>query len=452
MQNTTINTVTQQTTPNLQEAAASLQTNRVTIERLNDAPISPMGDALTSRNSLETASIDSNRQIELKLAHIASNSSAAHKTVDALLNTLFEVFYRAENKNELQTMTKMLSAYQDPNNPNFSAVGQLSAGGFTRVMSEARTGVVTPNTQEPLTLREKATVYFGLTNSAYFKDTLESIHQNSEIQQAFSDLIDTQYLNTKQMQPPRRKTAGKELELAVYTNKNDDPQLKSYTENQRAYRTQAATAKTTYTTADKLLETDHFTQRELNYAKLNPKNSHQVQPKVTAFADIPNKDIIVQRGNGFATWDVVPDTDFSNQAATHQKPVVAGPSGTTDRFMTAARLLGNGLKTQLGLNTPQPNESSQQTSERADLEMKELSRWLATAYLVDDQHHSMIEVNLGAHNHGLEQQWGAELYTSPFSHTITGHEFSIDNSSVAEQLRTFSSAPSYTQGYKTDLT
>ncbi|KTB95957.1 hypothetical protein AO386_11335 [Pseudomonas syringae ICMP 11292] len=39
----------------------------------------------------------------------------------------------------------------------------------------------------------------------------------------------------------------------------------------------------------------------------------------------------------------------------------------------------------------------------------------------------MLEVNLGAAPHGLDEQWDDKLHTEPFSHVIMGRGFSVDN-------------------------
>jgi hypothetical protein len=150
-------------------------------------------------------------------------------------------------------------------------------------------------------------------------------------------------------------------------------------------------------------------------------------------------EVIVQRGNGFAVWNVKKGSAFAKDAEAHAKPTVAGPSGTTDRFMTAARLLGPATVKDLGLQGP-----------KADTQLKELTRWLATGYLVDDNHHSMVEVSLGAANHGLDAQWGSDLYTSPFSEEIQSSKFKISSDQVMTELDDMSDVKVH-RDYRRDL-
>ncbi|QLG94633.1 hypothetical protein HZF02_22965 [Pseudomonas yamanorum] len=119
--------------------------------------------------------------------------------------------------------------------------------------------------------------------------------------------------------------------------------------------------------------------------------------------------------------------------------------------MTAARLLGNGLINELGLNSPKAGESHSQSEARAEREMKELVRWMATGYLVDDNHHSMVEVNLGAANHGLAAQWGPELYREPFTAPINARQFSTSNAEVARELEWQPAVKTHYETFRHDL-
>ncbi|WP_051225605.1 hypothetical protein [Photorhabdus temperata] len=215
----------------------------------------------------------------------------------------------------------------------------------------------------------------------------------------------------------------------------------SLTKVQRDFRTQAPDKDSVWSSAASLEADNRLTNRELEFARLNPRNRldrtdyqfGQSGP-IKAHQELAKENIIVQRGNGFAVWNVKENTGFSKDAALHNLPTVAAPSGTTDRFITAARLLGTGLKNDLSLGTPANGESPEQSIQRGEREMKELTRWLATGYLVDDNHHSMIEVNLGAANHGLASQWGLNLYTEPFSSPIHAKGFSISSQEILAEL------------------
>ncbi|TNH42736.1 type III effector [Photorhabdus luminescens] len=432
-----------------------------------DNPLTAPTSTITRWNE---KSVVTNKQIEANISRLASESTAAHKTVDSLLSNLVKLFVRAEG-NELTAITKMLNAYTG-DKPGFSIVGQLGAGGFTRIISEARQNGARPDRAgtEPLTLREKATAYYDLTNSAYFRDTLEKIYSSPELKSEFKDIIDIGYLESKKFEKARGSTEEKPLpdQLALYTFKNENkfnasenPELyqvtkqekgqevisnpalagNSLTKVQNDFRAQAPGKDNVWSTAASLEANDRLTSRELAFASLNPRNrldrtDYQFgrSEPVKAHQELAKENIIVQRGNGFAVWNVKENTGFSKDAALHNLPTVAAPSGTTDRFITAARLLGAGLKNDLALGTPTNGESTDQSIQRGEREMKELTRWLATGYLVDDNHHSMIEVNLGAANHGLAPQWGLNLYTEPFSSPIHAKGFSVSSQEILAEL------------------
>ncbi|MEK9497140.1 hypothetical protein V2H77_11870 [Photorhabdus sp. P32] len=454
----------------LHQPAATDKTCQCCEPLLNNTIDNPLTAPTSTITRWNEKSVVTNKQIEANISRLASESTAAHKTVDSLLSNLVKLFVRAEG-NELTAITKMLNAYTG-DKPGFGIVGQLGAGGFTRIISEARQNGARPDRAgtEPLTLREKATAYYDLTNSAYFRDTLEKIYSSPELKSEFKDIIDIGYLESKNFAPARGSTKEKPLpdQLALYTFKNENkfnasenPELyqvtkqvngqevisnpalagNSLTKVQNDFRASAPGKDSVWSTAASLGANDRLTSRELAFASLNPRNrldrtDYQFgrSEPVKAHQELAKENIIVQRGNGFAVWNVKEDTGFSKDAALHNLPTVAAPSGTTDRFITAARLLGAGLKNDLALGTPTNGESADQSIQRGEREMKELTRWLATGYLVDDNHHSMIEVNLGAANHGLAPQWGLNLYTEPFSSPIHAKGFSVSSQDISAQL------------------
>ncbi len=436
---------------------------------------------LQAPNPEQGNSVSQNRQLEANLARVASESPASHKTIDTLLASLTRLFTLVEG-NELKATASMFSSYSSEV-PNFGVIGQLGAGGLTRILDEARQGGLRAHraAEEPLTLREKATAFFNLTNSAYFRQTLERIHGSSELKQRVAGLVDVPYLESKQFGAARGSTPEKPLpeQLMLYTFNNENTQDASQnphlyastkmvngqavetnpakagaslTKVQNDFREAAPLASRVWVSADALKADDRLTRRELDFARLNPRNRFDRdhgqfgdQGPVRGQANLPLSQTVVPRGNGFAVWNVKPDTGFAKDAALQHKPVVAGPSGTTDRFMTAARLLGKGLVSGLGLDQPKAGESREQADTRAQREMKELVRWMATGYLVDDNHHSMIEVNLGAANHGLPAQWGPSLYREPFSAPISARGFSVSNSAV---MRGLENQPHVNTGYE----
>ncbi|WP_445375189.1 hypothetical protein ACSLVK_04955 [Photorhabdus tasmaniensis] len=454
----------------LHQAASTDKTCHCCEPLLNNTIDNPLTAPTSVITRWNEKSVVTNKQVEANISRLASESTAAHKTVDSLLSNLVKLFVRVEG-NELTAITKMLNAYTG-DKPGFSILGQLGAGGFTRIISEAQQSGVRPDraNTEPLTLREKATAYYDLTNSAYFRDTLEKIYSSPELKSEFKDIIDIGYLESKNFAPARGATKENPLpdQLALYTFKNENklnasenPELyqvtkqekgkevtsnpalagNSLTKVQSDFRTPAPDKDNVWSSAASLEADNRLTNRELAFARLNPRNrldrtDYQFgrSEPIKAHQELAKENIIVQRGNGFAVWNVKENTGFSKDAALHNLPTVAAPSGTTDRFITAARLLGAGLKNDLSLGTPTHGESPEQSIQRGEREMKELTRWLATGYLVDDNHHSMIEVNLGAANHGLESQWGLNLYTEPFSSPIYAKGFSISSQEILAEL------------------
>ncbi|AZF49302.1 MULTISPECIES: type III effector [unclassified Pseudomonas] len=435
----------------------------------------------------QSHTLTENAQVEANLGRFASESTAAHKTIDRLLASLIRLFTLVEGS-ELKATAKMFSSYSS-DVPNFGVIGQLAAGGFNRILDEARQGSPRMHCadEEPLTLREKATAFFNLSNSAYFRETLERIHGSSELKSQVADIIDVPYLESKAFGPARGSTQEHPLpeQLMLYTFSNENtedasrnPHLYesikevngrtvvsnpakaggSLTKVQNDFREAAPLANKVWATAADLKADNRLSSRELDFARLNPRNrvdrddgQFGYQGPVKSQATLPLAHLVVPRGNGFAVWRVKQDSGFAKDAALQDKPIVAGPSGTTDRFMTAARLLGNGLLNGLGLNQPKAGESSEQTEVRAQREMKELVRWMATGYLVDDNHHSMIEVNLGAANHGLPVQWGPSLYREPFSAPIQTPQFSISSSQVISGLSRRPQVNVHYERYRHDL-
>lgn len=434
-------------------------------------PIAPLTSPSSVGVKWKPDSIVGNQQLEANLARVAIESPAAHKTADALLATLSKLFTLME-RSELKATTTMLAHYAG-DKPDFRSIGQLGAGGFTRIMAEATRGerFTAHDEQEPLTLREKATAFYALTNSNYFSQTMQKIHGCADTQKQVAGLVDLAYLASKQFGPPFGSSAERPLpdQLIVYTfnneNKNDVSENAhlyeritnidgktirtnparpggSLTQSSNEFRERTPHATQSWATAADLLADQRLTTRELAFAHLNPRNRLDRDPgqfgehgPVRAFQSLALDRTVVERDSGALAWTVKQDSGFAQDARLQHKPVVAGPSGTTDRFMTAARLIGPGLQHALGLDQPKLGESTAQTQARAEREMKELVRWMAVGYLVDDSHHSMIEVNVGAANHGLPAQWGTALYCEPFAAPIHTRAFSISSATVMNALQ-----------------
>ncbi|SDQ18905.1 type III effector [Pseudovibrio sp. Tun.PSC04-5.I4] len=400
-------------------------------------------------------SVADNKAIESSLAQVVAESKAAHKTADSLLKSMVTLFTRLEEGNELQGTLTALKAYTG-DTPKYGIVGQLGAGGFTKILDGAM-----HDKETDVTIREKGTAYFDLSVSPAFRQALEKIYDSPELQEKVKDIIDIEYLHSFKFGAPRNAQPGsdapKELKLYTYRNENtenasenpelygpvptdtdqvDAPPLKndalaggSLTANQRNYRKKKEGGDGSWASAADLEANKRLTEREIAFARTNPRNRpdrEDYQFKEggpVKQGEMPKDKVIVEHQPGFSVWDVKEDTGFAKDAELHNRPTVAAPSGTTDRFLTGIRLLGAGIKKDLGLD-----------GENADTQVKELGRWLATGYLVGDEHHSAVEVNLGAANHGLKPQWGNDLYTEPFSEPIKGKGFEISSEDVLETL------------------
>ncbi|KZL21054.1 hypothetical protein PsAD2_01046 [Pseudovibrio axinellae] len=392
------------------------------------------------------------KAVEASLAQVASESPAAHKTADSLIKSIVTLFTRLEGDNELKGTLDAMQAYTG-DNPKYGVVGQLGAGGFTKIVDGAKKGKDTD-----VTVREKGTAYFDLSNSPAFRKALEKIYHSPELQEKVKDIIDIDYLHSFKFGPPRGAQPGsqapEELKLYTYRNENkqnasENPELygdvpgsdddtvpendalagQSLTANQRKYRTRKKGGDGAWATEADLEANKRLTEREAAFARTNPRNradreDYQFKDKgPVKSGELPSEKVIVEHQPGFSVWDVKDDTGFAKDAEMHNKPTVAGPSGTTDRFITGIRLLGKGVIKELGLE-----------GNNTEAQVKELGRWLATGYLVGDEHHSAVEVNLGAANHGLKPQWGSDLYTEPFSEPIKGKGFEISSETVVGQL------------------
>ncbi|WP_108817631.1 type III effector [Pseudovibrio sp. Alg231-02] len=406
----------------------------------------------------DVLSVADNKAVEASMAQIASDSPAAHKTADSLIKSIVTVFTRLEGDDELKGMMDAMQAYTG-DNPKYGVVGQLGAGGFTKIVDGAKKG----KEDSDVTIREKGTAYFDLSNSPAFRKAMEKIYHSPELQEKMKDIIDIDYLHSFKFGRPRGagpdSTAPDELKLYTYRNENkqnasENPELygevpgseqvdgpipqndalagQSLTANQRKYRERSKKGGDgAWATAADLEANKRLTEREINFAKTNPRNRHDREDyqfkenKPVKAGEMPKDKVIVEHQPGFSVWDVKDGTGFAKDADLHNKPTVAGPSGTTDRFLTGIRLLGKGVMKELGLE-----------GDNAENQVKELGRWLATGYLVGDEHHSAVEVNLGAANHGLKPQWGSNLYTEPFSEPIKGKGFEISSEAVVDQLET----------------
>jgi hypothetical protein len=525
-----------------------------TAPQLVDATPRSLVAANTVRLKHDTGNVETNKAIEVQISRLASESAAAHHTVDALLKSVFKL---AENiEGEKAARLNLLSAYTGTEaNPSLTAIGQNDAGAFVKLVNDVLHDRATPahhhgddgaqaankdftpqsshSSDQAWTLREKGTAFYNLTNSTYFNGLVQKVQStaeqaakdqekgltNSPAQQKLGELrqlVDVERIvKLKPTEPDKNSTHTTRSGLEIYTGFNESGQLQtehpelyevkdregnvknpasldgakggSLSANQAAYRavpvvkeavpgdtpkTEVTDKNRVFTTAQHLLDEGRLTERELRLAQSSPRNHigrtdyqfgtqqgisyyHALKTDRTLRRDdaktlvkenafkadskLSLDQVIVQRGNGFAVWNVKKNTGFAKDAEAHAKPTVAGPSGTTDRFMTAARLLAPATIKDLGLQGAQ-----------ADTQLKELTRWLATGYLVDDNHHSMLEVSLGAANHGLDAQWGSNLYVSPFSEEIQSSKFTISSDQVMTELDQMSEVK-VDRNYRRDL-
>jgi hypothetical protein len=500
----------------------------------------------------DTGSVETNKAIEVQISRLASESSAAHHTADALLKSVFKLAESIEG--EKTARLNLLSTYLGAEgNPSLTVIGQNDAGAFGKLVNDVLHDRATPahhskddgaqaahkdhtpksghSSDQAWTLREKGTAFFNLTNSTYFNGLVQKVKNtaeqavkdkekgltNSPAQQKLEQLrqlVDIERVSNLKTASADNPHARPGLE--IYTNINesgkvqtdnpelyavkdkdgnlkknpaslDDAKKGSLAAHQNDYRAaplikdeqnpdkpraELSDKGRVFTTAQQLLNEGRLTDRELRLAQSSPRNhisrtdyqfgtqmgltakqalekdstlsqdhalSLELQNAFSRDSQLNLDEVIVQRGNGFAVWNVKKGTAFAKDAEAHAKPTVAGPSGTTDRFMTAARLLGPATVKDLGLQGP-----------KADTQLKELTRWLATGYLVDDNHHSMVEVSLGAANHGLDAQWGSDLYVSPFSEEIQSSKFKISSDQVMTELDDMSDVQ-VDRNYRRDL-
>jgi len=484
----------------------------------------------------ENNTVEENKAVEVQISRIASESPAAHHTVDALLGNVVKLANLIDG--EQSARFNLLSAYLGAEgSPSLSVIGQNDAGAFGKLINDVvhhratslqsasvdKSQHTDQSTEQAgkqkstavsdaWTLREKGTAFFNLTNSAYFKglvqktkevldqaklpDASPKVKQQAEKLSEIVDANRVANLKPASARGGHGEAGGLELYPGVnesdvvqtehpeyYEVKDDKGNVKknpaalsdskkgSLSGNQGEYRETPLVVDhefvdkprqdlsdkgQVYTSAAKLMDEGRLTNRELRLAQSSPRNqltrtnyqfstpdnigstfeNGDKKADVRHDAALPLSNVVVQRGNGFAVWNVKSDTGFDRDAKEHAKPTVAGPSGTTDRFMSASRLLGPGTIRDLGLvDTSKGNKISDEEGAHGAEQLKELTRWLATGYLVDDNHHSMVEVNLGAANHGLTPQWGIELYTAPFSQTIKASNFSISSQQVLSSFK-----------------
>lgn len=419
--------------------------------------------------SWDDCSIIDNDKLERKIARIASESDTAHIMISALVKSVTQVFMAVE-RCELKAISKMIKAYSNPVATDYISVGQVGVAGFIHILKDASSLKATYDDIEHLTLREKATAFYALVHSAEFREALfllmsssdTCINDNRKIN--INTLIDLEYLlchvnqsHVNQSHVNKSRVNQKQInqQQVNYKKASDSSSIDLFSYPEALPRTEYSllrkdsrilknTANTTWIDAQSLIHHDKLTQRELNFHLTSSFNrpDRSTLPINPITAESPKLDeVVVQRGNGFAVWQINPASAFAKKTQQNQKPAIAGPSGTTDRFFSAAMLLKPAVKSIIGLSNIAQTDQS----------FKELMRWMCMGYLVDDQHHSMIEVALAASHYGLDPQWGNELYSSHFHKPIKTHVIDISDQAIRLKLGGLEEVQDHRKEYQTTL-
>lgn len=338
-----------------------------------------------------------NARIENALIDHIATHPAAKAAFRALAGSLTDTFVKAHG--EIKGWAEIIQAASCPVDSNSSGSGTLSPR-FDTLGSVGWNGAAIRATCHSGSFREQGTLCSSLLVSDGFKRIVEQASTDTALQEKLSGTMDFDYL--KAVQGDLYKESG-------------------WVSQTREIR-EAAGKPQHYPAAS--LSRRQVGDRELAFHRHAPINHPSNQPRVGF--DIPppaDADLQVLRDHGGDVWRVRPESNFAKRADEAGKPVVAGPSGSTHRLMSAARLLGPGCREALGID----DEGA----------LKELIRYAAYGYLVQDRHHSMLEVNLGAAAHGLAEQWDDSLYTQPFSQAIQGRGFTLDNQAHQHLVRQF---------------
>ena len=347
----------------------------------------------TDKSAAELTKQLKNQKLEAALGHYLAGHPATKATINSLVNAMATTFIKAHG--ELKGWAEIIQAAARPNDSNRGGNGVLSPR-FDVIGSVGWNGPAIKSTMKSGTVREQGTLFLNLLLSQNFKQMLTQLPENKTLVSKLSDSFDT---------------------TRAISDKDSLFQMTGWAAQTKDTRKQVA--KAGYEQADQLIAKNQISVRELNYHRHNavnlPINQHRVGRNIPRPSD---EELKVLRGYGKDIWSVQEDSQFALQAKQHDKPVCAGPSGSTARIMMAAQLLAPYCQDQLGVKD---NES-----------YMELVRLASYAYFLQDDHHSMLEVNLGAASYGFEEQWSDELYTDMFKQQINGNGFSICNEDIRE--------------------
>ncbi|MDH2433904.1 type III effector [Pokkaliibacter sp. MBI-7] len=340
-----------------------------------------------AKHPTDTSHLEKNKTVEKALTEHIAGHPAARTTMAALSQSIVQLFIAC--RGEIKGWADIVQAASRPHDSNRRGSGVLSPR-FDVVGSVGWNPVTLRRTLHNGSLREQGTLALNMLLSDTFKGLLNQLLDQPEQSQRLQHLLDLSYLQAN----------GKTLY-----------QMEGWAGKMADSRTE--TGKARYMPAHQLT-LGQISQQELAYHRHNPVN-HPGQQTRVGFTIPPPADeqLQVLRGYGRHVWQVNPDSEFAQKAAAADKPTLAGPSGSASRMLAVSLLLAPACQQQLGIDDPQA--------------LKELMRYAAYGYYGQDDHHSLLEVNLGVASHGLAEQWDDSLYTQPFSQPIRAKDFTVDN-------------------------
>ncbi len=362
-----------------------ISTETPSISHLSQATVSSPAPA---KHLSDVNDLKQNMRAEKALIEHIAGHPAARTTMAALSNAIVQLFIAS--KGEIRGWAEVIQAASRPHDSNRRGSRVLSPR-FDVVGSVGWNPVTLRRTLQNGNLREHGTLALNMLLSDNFKGLLNELLARPEQQQRLSHLLDCHYLQAN----------GKTLyRMEGWAGKAAESRLE--------------VGKAQYVTARQLTPAQ-ISQQELAYHRHNPLNQPGQQQRIGFAIPAPTDDQLqVLRGYGREIWQVNPDCDFARHAAQAGKPTLAGPSGSASRMLAVALLLAPACQQQLGVEDTQA--------------LKELVRYAAYGYYGQDDHHSMLEVNLGVASHGMTEQWDDQLYEQPFSQPIKGKGINIDNS------------------------